>query len=58
MKTTTERLLQALAILGKIFPTQAGEDVTAIQFEDGSGTKFNYQINSGKWLYVDLESFF
>lgn len=30
------------------------EQVTAIQFEDGSGLKFNYQIDHGPWEFIDL----
>lgn len=48
---TTENLLKAIAILQEM---NAGKEVTAIQYEDGSGRRFNYQINSGKWQYVDL----
>jgi len=55
--TTTKDLLHALEILGNIFPTMAGENVTGIQFEDGSGKKFNFQINGGNWQFIDLSLF-
>jgi hypothetical protein len=48
---TTENLLKAITILQEM---NAGKEVTAIQYEDGSGRRFNYQINSGKWQYIDL----
>lgn len=28
--------------------------ITGIQFEDGSGYKFNVQIDGGKWEFVNL----
>lgn len=31
-----------------------GSKVTAIQFEDGSGYKFNVQIDGGKWKYINI----
>lgn len=34
--------------------TRSYGNVTAIQFEDGSGHKFNYQIDCGKWEFIDL----
>jgi len=47
----TLRLIQAAAIIAQI----TGSNVTAIQFEDGSGCKFNYQLNgSSTWTYTDL----
>jgi hypothetical protein len=48
---TTELLVQAAQVLGNLFPNR---NVTAIQFEDGSGYKFNYQLDGGKWEYVSL----
>ena len=50
---TTENLLKAKVILQEM---NEGKEVTAIQYEDGSGRRFNYQINSGKWEYIDLSS--
>jgi Tfp pilus assembly protein PilV len=49
-KNTTANLILALTILALL-----GVQVTAIQFEDGSGTKFNVQvIGSNRWEYYDL----
>jgi hypothetical protein len=47
----TELLVQAARVLANLFP---GKDVTGIEFEDGSGHKFNYHLSGGKWQYVDL----
>jgi len=55
--TTTTQLLAALQVLQSIHPTAAGEEITAIQFEDGSGYKFNYQVNCGPWQFIDLTLF-
>lgn len=30
------------------------ETITGIEFEDGSGFKFNYHINGGRWKFIDL----
>lgn len=35
-----------------------GKEITAIQFEDGSGKKFNYQSGGGKWEFKDLSEHF
>lgn len=35
---------------------QKGHKVTGIQFEDGSGYKFNYQVNGGKWQFINLNT--
>lgn len=51
MKTTTDNLIKGANILAALYP---GSEVTAIQFEDGSGYKFNFQLNSGKWQFADL----
>lgn len=32
------------------------ESITGIQFEDGSGHKFNYQLNGGNWQFVDTKA--
>lgn len=33
---------------------ERGAEVTGIQFEDGSGSRFVVQIDGGAWEYVDL----
>lgn len=33
---------------------QIADLVTGIQFEDGSGHKFNYHTSDGKWQFIDL----
>lgn len=33
---------------------QFADNVTGIQFEDGSGHKFNYHTSEGKWQFIDL----
>jgi hypothetical protein len=49
--TNTINLLKAAIIIAQL----NGMEVTAIQFEDGSGLKFNYQLNnSGQWLFIDF----
>ena len=45
-------LTEAIKILETKF--FKGQTVTAIQFEDGSGYKFNVQINGGKWQFINL----
>ena len=32
-----------------------GAKITAIQFEDGSGYKFNIQVDGGKWEFVNMQ---
>lgn len=32
-----------------------GKEVTAIQFEDGSGHNFNYQIAGSNWFFINLD---
>lgn len=48
----TLKLIEAMLIIKKMYSEDS--EVTAIQFEDGSGTRFNYQINNQKWEYIDL----
>lgn len=48
MKTTTLRLIEAARWISRY---ENGE-ITAIQFEDGSGDKFNYQVNGGSWKFI------
>jgi hypothetical protein len=31
-----------------------GKTITAIQFEDGSGRRFNVRINDGPWQFYEL----
>lgn len=50
---TTNQLIVALKIANALYsPSQ----IQAIQFEDGSGYKFNLQIN-GKWEFCNLSEF-
>lgn len=51
MKEPQTKLMTGLLIIGRLFPNQL---ITAIQFEDGSHKKFNYQLNGGKWQFIDL----
>lgn len=54
MKITTARLLEAAILISQM----KGKEVTAIQFEDGSGNKFNYQLDSsGIWEFIDLSRY-
>lgn len=47
----TSKLLEAAVLIAQL----KGKEVTAIQYEDGSFKKFNYQLdNSGKWEFIDL----
>jgi hypothetical protein len=52
-KMTTTTLVQAALIISKI----VAAEITAIQFEDGSGYKFNYQANNGNWAFIDLSRY-
>jgi hypothetical protein len=52
-------LIQAITILQRIEEMEYEDStiapsITAIQFEDGSGTRFNYQVNGGEWKFKDL----
>jgi hypothetical protein len=50
-KMNTLRLLQAAAWIAQA----SKKEVTAIQFEDGSGYKFNFQLEgSSDWKFLDL----
>ena len=53
----TNRMLIAITALGKLFSRMNVDEITAIQFEDGSGKKFNYQVNGGKWKFIDMTGF-
>lgn len=49
---TTERLIYGLTHISVL---HSGHAVTAIQFEDGSGAKFNYQLDgNSKWLFATI----
>ena len=51
--TSTNQLLKATIAIW----TKTGKTVTAIQFEDGSGFKFNVQFNgSSKWEFIEITS--
>lgn len=47
----TAKLLEGAVLIAQLM----GKEVTAIQFEDGSGYKFNYQLdNSCEWKFIDM----
>ena len=47
---------QTLVTAAIIIAQMAKKPVTAIEFEDGTGTKFNYKISgSNKWSFINLE---
>lgn len=48
---TSYKLAEAIDILAFL---NKGSQVTAVQFEDGSGYKFNYQLNHGEWKFIDF----
>lgn len=50
-KMTPKSLVAAIVVL-----TQQGKHVTMIQFEDGSGYKFNYTNGSGDPQFIDMKS--
>lgn len=50
----TKRLIMAAIIISDLM----GKEVTAIQFEDGSANKFNYQLNCSEWKFIDLTRYF
>jgi len=53
-KCTTSALLQGAIFISCL----KAAEVTAIQFEDGSGYKFNYQLNnSAEWKFIDLSMY-
>jgi hypothetical protein len=51
---TSIQLIKAIQTLQE---HKQGHQITAIQFEDGSGLKVNYQLDGGKWQYIDLRGF-
>jgi hypothetical protein len=55
-KCTTNQLIIALCLLDSVWP--ADKRITAIQFEDGSGFKFNIQVNGGEWEFLDMTEHF
>lgn len=46
---TTLRLIEAIQAIQRVYPDKR---ITAIQFEDGSGNSFNYQVDNGLWRYI------
>jgi hypothetical protein len=53
MKLTTQRLVEAAHLLGLIVKAE----VSGIQFEDGSGYKFNYQLDgTTEWKFIDFST--
>lgn len=47
---TSANLILAITLLGT-----RGIPVTCIEFEDGSGKRFNYKtVNSNTWQFIDL----
>lgn len=46
-------LIEAVVIIANQLKKSI-EDITAIQFEDGSGKCFNYQINGSEWKFIRL----
>jgi len=54
-----QRMTSANLILAITLLSAKGISVTSIQFEDGSGHKFNYiAFGSNRWQYVDLSKDF
>lgn len=47
-------IVEAICNLSTKLNLAEHEKITAIQCEDGSKLKFNYQINSGEWQFMDL----
>lgn len=55
LKMTSLKLAQAIDILNWFeIKKQSGLEVTGIEFEDGSGYKFNYHLDCGKWQFIDF----
>lgn len=53
MSTTTARLSAAATLISRVF----NKPVTSIQFEDGSGNKFNYSLGTeAKMEFADLSA--
>jgi hypothetical protein len=50
-KMTTQLLRKAAKKIAKLNP---GQEVTGIEFEDGSGHKFNYNLDGGPAKFLDL----
>lgn len=57
MNTKADKMSTAtLATAANLISWLKKTDVTGIQFEDGSGQKFNYQLDGNqKWFFIDLE---
>jgi hypothetical protein len=51
MNAATNKLINALHRLSAQYPNK---NITAIQSEDGSGSKFNIQIDAGVWQFIYL----
>lgn len=47
-------LTQAITEIQK----RTGRVVTGIQFEDGSGFHFNFQLGGGSWQFISLRPIF
>lgn len=53
MNCTTKQLIKVTKILSKLY----GDNITSVEFEDGSGWKVIFKINAGKTQFVDLSNF-
>jgi len=55
----TKTMTSANLILAITLLSARGISVTSIQFEDGSGYKFNYMpYGTNRWVFVDLKKDF
>jgi|LakMenEpi07Jul09_1017256.scaffolds.fasta_scaffold09438_1 hypothetical protein len=55
----TKTMTSANLILAITLLSARGISVISIQFEDGSGTKFNYMpYGTNRWVFVDLKKDF
>ena len=53
-KCTTTKLIEAILLLNSLYGNLG--EVTAIQFEDGSGNNFNYQMNGSEWKFINIST--
>ena len=47
-------IIEAIVNIGNVLQLEEDQSVTAIQQEDGSGLKWNYQVNGGEWKFISF----
>lgn len=46
--------MKGLSLIEAMCNITTEKQITAIQYADGSGFKFNYQLDHGEWQFIDL----